>query len=68
MKKPRVTMLPGGREYRHEIDAWSGVFPVSSLPGWIKFYRRMATKRPRVYGPSYTALKLFQAQHGGAQK
>lgn len=59
-KAPKITLLPCRTMYRHQKGNWSDVYPIERLEGWIKFYRRMAAKRPENYGPDLRALLLFQ--------
>ena len=62
MSNPAITLLPCGQKYRHTRGAWSSEYPLSDLPKWIKFYRKLADKRAKFYGPDYAALRLFEKE------
>ena len=62
MTPPKAFLLPCGTRFRHQRDMWSIEEPLSRLDHWIAFYKRMAAKRPRVYGPDYAALRLLKTE------
>ena len=62
MSKVRAYLLPCGKRFRHERTRWFIEEPLERLDGWIAFYRKMAVKRPKIYGPDYAALRVLKAQ------
>ena len=61
VKSRKITMLPCGKKYRHEIGEWSGEYPLSQLDKWINFYKIMAKDYPSgTYQHDAKALLIFK--------
>lgn len=49
----------GEGEFRHAIDAWSIVLPLSRLRAWVRFHMKQRRRNPQAYEADCRALLGF---------
>lgn len=54
--------LISNTHFRHEMDRWHEILPLTKLDESLAFYRKLATKRPQFYQDNVDALEALKRE------